>query len=139
MPRNKDTQYRYVKTQIDKSVKEIVTNLINSKNIGSIRTIIYLPKEILSSEVQKLWNVFENNMSKVGFVVTNEHITHENALVDMVIIEANTGQLNVKNIKYDKREDQIKYLFSQYNYIDEVSVKDLENAYDLASRCYNIG
>ena len=126
MPKNKDTQYRYVKTQIYLSVKNIIKHLDDESQY--VYSTFVIPSDFLSKDVRRLWKQYETALNKIGLAVHNLGKTNPDSELDLIIIKSNTGELDANLIKYDTSESQAEFLKQEYKRVDELDVSYLINS-----------
>ncbi|MGR8825873.1 hypothetical protein [Leuconostoc mesenteroides] len=126
MPKNEDTQYRYVKTQIYLSVKNIIKHLDDRSQY--VYSTFVIPSEFLSKEVRRLWKQYENALNKIGLAVHSLGKTNPDSELDLIVIKSNTGELDARLIKYDTSESQADFLKHEYKRVDELDISYLINS-----------
>lgn len=126
MPKNKDTQYRYVKTQIYLSVKNIIKHLDDESQY--VYSTFVIPSDFLSKDVRRLWKQYETALNKIGLAVYNLGKTNPDSELDLIVIKSNTGELDANLIKYDTSESQAEFLKQEYKRVDELDVSYLINS-----------
>lgn len=134
MPKNKDTQYRYLKTQIYLSVKNIIKHLDEESQY--VYSTFVIPSEFLSKDVRRLWNKYEANLNKIGLVVINLGRANPEADLDIILVKINNGELNSDVIKYDTPESQSTFLKQEYKRVDELDIGILINSRAKAEEKY---
>lgn len=134
MPKNKDTEYRYIKTQIRLIIKFIIQTLkedLESVNLEEQVYRLYVPQQLISSTSKSLLEQFEQNVKQVGYttyiVDQSSRFEQENT----VLIKL-TGQC----INYDHKK-LTQYLINENAYVDSTSFKDLEHVRIKANQKYH--
>lgn len=70
MPKNKDTEYRYIKTQIRfiiKSIIQILKEDLESVDLEEQVYRLYIPQQLISSASKSLLEQFEQNVQQAGY------------------------------------------------------------------------
>ncbi|QOY98692.1 hypothetical protein IRM63_05060 [Leuconostoc citreum] len=72
MPKNKDTEYRYIKTQIRLIIKSIIQTLkadLESVEVDLKEQVyrLYVPQQLISSTSKSLLEQFEQNVQQAGY------------------------------------------------------------------------
>ena len=79
MPKNKDTEYRYIKTQIRliiKSITQTLKNDLESVNLEEQVYRLYVPKQLMSSTNKSLLEQFEQNIKQAGYTT---HVANQSS------------------------------------------------------------
>ena len=134
MPKNKDTEYCYIKTQIRLIIKFIIQTLkedLESVNLEEQVYRLYVPQQVISSTSKSLLEQFEQNVKQVGYttyiVDQSSRFEQENT----VLIKL-TGQC----INYDHKK-LTQYLINENAYVDSTNFKDLEHVRIKANQKYH--
>jgi len=136
MPKNKDTEYRYIKTQIRLIIKSIIQTL--KADLESVEADLkeqvyrlYVPQQLISSTSKSLLEQFEQNVQQAGYttyiVDQSSRFEQENT----VFIKL-TGQCT----NHDHKK-LTQYLINENAYIDSTSFKDLEHVRIKADQKYH--
>lgn len=70
MANNKDTEYRYIKTQIRLIIKSIIQTLKNDLELVDLEQQVYRsyePQQLISSTSKSLLEQFEQNVKQAGY------------------------------------------------------------------------
>lgn len=134
MPKNKETQYTYVKTQIYLSVKNIIKHLNDESQY--IYSTFVIPSEFFSKDTRRLWKQYETTLNKIGLAVHNLGKTNPDSELDLIVIKSNTGELDVNLIEYDTSESQAEFLKQEYKRVDELDIGILINSRAKAEEKY---
>ncbi|WP_162619128.1 hypothetical protein [Leuconostoc mesenteroides] len=70
MPKNKDTEYRYIKTQIRLIIKSIIQTLkadLESVDLKEQVYRLYVPQQLISNTSKYLLEQFEQNVQQAGY------------------------------------------------------------------------
>ncbi|MCJ2168137.1 MULTISPECIES: hypothetical protein [Lactobacillales] len=136
MSKNKDTEYRYIKTQIRLIIKSIIQTLkadLESVEVDLKEQVyrLYVPQQLISSTSKSLLEQFEQNVQQAGYttyiVDQSAHFEQENT----VFIKL-TGQCT----NHDHKK-LTQYLINENAYIDSTSFKDLEHVRIKADQKYH--
>ena len=136
MSKNKDTEYRYIKTQIRLIIKSIIQTLkadLESVEVDLKEQVyrLYVPQQLISSTSKSLLEQFEQNVQQAGYttyiVDQSSHFEQENT----VFIKL-TGQCT----NHDHKK-LTQYLINENAYIDSTSFKDLEHVRIKADQKYH--
>ncbi|WP_349535702.1 hypothetical protein [Leuconostoc mesenteroides] len=134
MPKNKDTEYRYIKTQIRLIIKSIIQTL--KEDLGSVDLKeqvyrLYVPQQLISSISKSLLEQFEKNVQQAGYTthIANQssHFEQENTIVIQQTIPWNN---------YDHKQ-LTQYLINENAHVDSTSFKDLEHVRIKADQKYH--
>ncbi|WP_270338861.1 MULTISPECIES: hypothetical protein [Leuconostoc] len=134
MPKNKDTEYRYIKTQIRfiiKSIIQILKEDLESVDLEEQVYRLYIPQQLISSASKSLLEQFEQNVQQAGYTthIANQssHFEQENTIVVKLAIPCNN----------DDHKKLTQYLINENAYVDSTSFKDLEHVRIKADRKYH--
>lgn len=134
MPKNKDTEYRYIKTQIRfiiKSIIQILKEDLESVDLEEQVYRLYIPQQLISSASKSLLEQFEQNVQQAGYTthIANQpsHFEQENTIVVKLAIPCNN----------DDHKKLTQYLINENAYVDITSFKDLEHVQIKADRKYH--
>ncbi|WP_273946980.1 hypothetical protein, partial [Leuconostoc mesenteroides] len=96
MPKNKDTEYRYIKTQIRLIIKSIIQILkedLESVDLEEQVYRLYVPQQLISSASKFLLEQFEQNVQQAGYTthIANQssNCEQENTIVVKLAISCN--------------------------------------------------
>lgn len=134
MPKNKDTEYRYIKTQIRLIIKSIIQTLKNDLESVDLKEQVYrlyVPQQFISSTSKSLLEQFEQNVQQAGYTT---HIANQSPRFEQektVLIKL-TGQCT----NHDHKK-LIQYLMNENAYVDRTSFKDLEHVRIKADQKYH--
>lgn len=136
MPKNKDTEYRYIKTQIRLIIKSIIQRLkadLESVEVDLKEQVyrLYVPQQLISSTSKSLLEQFEQNVQQAGYTT---HIANQSPRFEQentVLIKL-TGQYTNHDHK-----NLTQYLINENAYIDSTSFKDLEHVRIKADQRYH--
>ncbi|MGX4593332.1 hypothetical protein JNUCC76_05255 [Leuconostoc sp. JNUCC 76] len=134
MPKNKDTEYRYIKTQIRLIIKHIIQTLKNDlEPVGLEKQVyrLYVPQHFISSTSKSLLEQFEQNVQQAGYTthIANQssHFEQENTIVIKLAIPWNN---------HDHKQ-LTQYLINENAYVDSTNFKDLEHVRIKADQKYH--
>lgn len=134
MPKNKDTEYRYIKTQIRfiiKSIIQILKEDLESVDLEEQVYRLYIPQQLISSASKSLLEQFEQNVQQAGYTthIANQpsHFEQENTIVVKLAIPCNN----------DDHKKLTQYLINENAYVDSTSFKDLEHVRIKADQKYH--
>ena len=136
MSKNKDTEYRYIKTQIRLIIKSIIQTLkadLESVEVDLKEQVyrLYVPQQLISSTSKSLLEQFEQNVQQAGYTthIANQssNCEQENTIVVKLAISCNN----------DDHKKLIQYLINENAYIDSTSFKDLEHVRIKADQKYH--
>lgn len=126
MPKNKDTQYRYVKTQIYLSVKNIIKHLDDGSQY--VYSTFVIPSDFLSKDVRRLWKQYETAMNTIGLTVINLGRANPDLDLDIILVKINNGDMDANLVKYDSSEYKAEFLKQEYSKVDELDISYLINS-----------
>ena len=134
MPKNKDTEYRYIKTQIRLIIKSIIQTLKNDLESVDLEQQVYrlyVPQQLISSTSKSLLEQFEQNVQQAGYTthIANQSpcFEQENTIVIKLAIPWNN---------HDHKQ-LTQYLINENAYVDSTSFKDLEHVRIKADQKYH--
>ena len=134
MPKNKDTEYRYIKTQVRLIIKSIIQTLkkdLESVDLEQQVYLLYVPQQLISSTSKFLLEQFEQNIQQAGYtthiVDQSSRFEQENTIVVKLAIPW-------KNHNHNKL---VQYLINEKAYVDSTSFKDLEHVRIKADQKYH--
>ena len=134
MPKNKDTEYRYIKTQIRLIIKSIIQTLkkdLESVDLEQQVYRLYVPQQFISSSSKSLLEQFEQNVQQAGYTthIANQSpcFEQENTIVIKLAIPWNNHD----------RKQLTQYLITENAYVDSTSFKDLEHVRIKAAQKYH--
>ncbi|WP_223825151.1 hypothetical protein [Leuconostoc carnosum] len=134
MPKNKDTEYRYIKTQIRLIIKSIIQTLKNDLESVDLEQQVYrlyVPQQLISSTIKSLLEQFEQNVQQAGYTthIANQSpcFEQENTIVIKLAIPWNN---------HDHKQ-LTQYLINENAYVDSTSFKDLEHVRIKADQKYH--
>lgn len=134
MPKNKDTEYRYIKTQIRLIIKSIIQTLkedLESVDLKKQVYRLYVPQQLISSTSKSLLEQFEQNVKQAGYTthIANQssNCEQENTIVVKLAIPCND----------DDHKKLMQYLINENAYVDSTSFKDLEHVRIKADQKYH--
>ncbi|WP_249192649.1 hypothetical protein [Weissella minor] len=134
MPKNKDTEYRYIKTQIRLIIKSIIQTLKNDLESVDLKEQVYrlsVPQQLISSTSKSLLEQFEQNVKQAGYTT---HIANQSSLFEqenIIVIK-----LAVPWNNHDHKK-LMKHLINENAYVDSMSFKDLEHVRIKANQKYH--
>lgn len=134
MPKNKDTEYRYIKTQIRLIIKSIIQTLKNDLESVDLEQQVYrlyVPQQLISSTIKSLLEQFEQNVQQAGYTthIANQSpcFEQENTIVIKLAIPWNN---------HDHKQ-LTQYLINENAYVDSTSFKDLKHVRIKADQKYH--
>ena len=136
MPKNKDTEYRYIKTQIRLIIKSIIQTLkadLESVEVDLKEQVyrLYVPQQLISSTSKSLLEQFEQNVQQAGYTT---YIVDQSSRFE----QENTVFIKLTDqcINYDHKK-LTQYLINENAYVDSTSFKDLEHVRIKADQKYH--
>ncbi len=134
MPKNKDTEYRYIKTQIRLIIKSIIQTLkadLESVDLKEQVYRLYVPQQLISSTSKSLLEQFEQNVQQAGYTT---YIVDQSSRFE----QENTVFIKLTDqcINYDHKK-LTQYLINENAYVDSTSFKDLEHVRIKADQKYH--
>ncbi|WP_370928873.1 hypothetical protein AB3363_04820 [Leuconostoc mesenteroides] len=134
MPKNKDTEYRYIKTQVRLIIKSIIQTLkkdLESVDLEQQVYRLYVPQQLISSTSKSLLEQFEQNLQQAGYTThigkQSSHFEQENTIVIQLTNPCNN----------DAHKQLTQYLINENAYVDSTSFKDLEHVRIKADQKYH--
>ena len=134
MPKNKDTEYRYIKTQIRLIIKSIIQTLregLESVDLKQQVYRLYVPQQLISSTSKFLLEQFEKNVQQAGYTTHIENHSPRFEQENTVLIKLTRQCTN-----HDHKQ-LTQYLINENAYVDSTSFKDLEHVRIKADQKYH--
>ena len=134
MTKNKDTEYRYIKTQVRLIIKSIIQTLkkdLEAVDLEQQVYRLYVPQQLISSTSKSLLEQFEQNVQQAGYTthIANQssYFEQENTIVVKLAIPCNNND----------HKKLMQYLITENAYVDSTSFKDLEHVRIKANQKYH--